>query len=81
MNLRYDEQIYVFEQWCEYDSGGMTTEVFKTVKDFSEWINKRVAGQTPEKAKEIINGLTVIRGSKVPVAPQEIITEIKVSVG
>ncbi|HBI00881.1 MAG TPA: hypothetical protein DDY18_04575 [Flavobacterium sp.] len=78
MHLRYGDQIHVFSEWQDYESGGMTHEVFKYQEEFQAWLDKKTDGMDEQKALYFVSNLKVVIGSVYTLTVTEVVKQVKV---
>lgn len=79
MHLRYGDKIHVFYEWHDYESGGMTHEVFPHQEEFQSWLDKKTDGMIEVEAIAFINNITVIVGKQETLQITEVVKAVKVS--
>ena len=71
---------FVFEEWHDYDSGGVGVDEFPSRPELEKFLSKKCEDKTPEEAKRYLEDIMVIEGQKRCILIKEVIKKIEVKI-
>jgi hypothetical protein len=63
---------FIFEEWLDYEAGGMRVNVFNKKKEVMDYINREIEGKTLEEGKQFVDRITIIYGTKLAPGIEEV---------
>ena len=73
-------EFYVFEEWCDYDGGGMKMDVFSNKRELKDFLNKECQDKSEEEAQSYLKKIVVIEGQKRNPRAKEVVKRIAVEI-